>query len=547
MILEIKNLKTFFYTRNETIKAVNNINLNIQRGEIHGIAGESGSGKSVMGLSIMRLLQHPGKIVGGSILYNQIDLIKTSEKEMSSIRGDEISMIFQDATISLNPILNIKTQMIEAILAHKNVSKKKALNISINALLDVGIKDAKYKINYFPHEFSGGMRQRVAIAIALINKPKLVIADEPTTALDVTTQAQILFLTQKLCRENNTSLIWITHDLSVLSGLVDNISIMYKGEVVESGSVDQILDMPKHNYTKKLINSIPTNSLKKDTLKKNVVLSIKNLSKIYSAKSDLVTNFYSLFNTNKKEEENKAIKNLSLDIFKGEILGIVGESGCGKSTLGKIISEILNKTSGEIFYNGSKILNLKKTNLDIQMVFQDPYSSLNPRKKVLDIIGEAAYVHKFVNKKNIKEYVAELMNDCGISPDLMKRYPHEFSGGQRQRIAIARALAVKPSLLICDEIVSALDVSIQAQILELINKLNKANNLTIVFISHDLSVVNYLCNRVAVMHFGEIVELGESNKVFSEPSHSYTKALLANLPSIKDRNINYQPTLYTED
>ena len=411
----------------------------------------------------------------------------------------------------------------------------------------MGIKDAKYKINYFPHEFSGGMRQRVAIAIALINKPKLVIADEPTTALDVTTQAQILFLTQKLCRENNTSLIWITHDLSVLSGLVDNISIMYKGEVVESGSVDQILDMPKHNYTKKLINSIPTNSLKKDTLRKNVVLSIKNLSKIYSAKNDLVTNFYSLFNTNKKEEENKAIKNLSLDIFKGEILGIVGESGCGKSTLGKIISEILNKTSGEIFYNGSKILNLKKTNLDIQMVFQDPYSSLNPRKKVLDIIGEAAYVHKFVNKKNIKENVAELMNDCGISPDLMKRYPHEFSGGQRQRIAIARALAVKPSLLICDEIVSALDVSIQAQILELINKLNKANNLTIVFISHDLSVVNYLCNRVAVMHFGEIVELGESNKVFSEPSHSYTKALLANLPSIKDRNINYQPTLYTED
>ena len=245
--------------------------------------------------------------------------------------------------------------------------------------------------------------------------------------------------------------------------------------------------------------------------------------------------------------DNKAIKNLSLDIFNGEILGIVGESGCGKSTLGKIICEILDKNSGEIFYRNKKISNLRKSNLDIQMVFQDPYSSLNPRKKVLDIIGEAAHVHKIVNKSEIKKYVSELMTSCGISPNLMNRYPHEFSGGQRQRIAIARALAVKPSLLICDEIVSALDVSIQAQILELINKLNKNDKLTIVFISHDLSVVNYISDRVAVMHLGEIVELDKSEKVFLTPSHSYTKALLANLPTIKDRNINYKPTLYTEE
>ncbi len=547
MILKIKNLKTFFFTRNETVKAVNNITLNIAQGEIHGIAGESGSGKSVMGLSIMKLLQHPGKIVEGNIIYKDDDLTKISEKKMSSIRGNEISMIFQDATMSLNPILNIKTQMIEAILAHNNINKNEAKHIAIKALKNVGIKDAENKINYYPHEFSGGMRQRVAIAIALINNPKLVIADEPTTALDVTTQAQILYLTQKLCRENNTSLIWITHDLSVLSGLVDNISVMLKGEIVESGSVNEIIDNPSHPYTKKLINSIPVDKLSSYVEKKDVVLSIKNLNKVYSERKDLITKFYTLFNKNKKNNDNKAIKNLSLDIFNGEILGIVGESGCGKSTLGKIICEILDKNSGEIIYKNKKISNKKKSNMDIQMVFQDPYSSLNPRKKVLDIIGEAAHIHKIVNKSYVKQYVSELMTSCGISPNLMNRYPHEFSGGQRQRIAIARALAVKPSLLICDEIVSALDVSIQAQILELINKLNKNDKLTIVFISHDLSVVNYISDRVAVMHLGEIVELDKSEKVFLTPSHSYTKALLANLPTIKDRNINYKPTLYTEE
>ena len=547
MILEVKNLKTFFYTRNEIVKAVNNINLNIAQGEIHGIAGESGSGKSVMGLSIMKLLQHPGKIIDGNIIYKGNDLTKISEKQMSAIRGNEISMIFQDATMSLNPILNIKTQMVEGILAHNNINKNEAKNIAIKALKNVGIKNAENKINYYPHEFSGGMRQRVAIAIALINNPKLVIADEPTTALDVTTQAQILHLTQKLCRDNNTSLIWITHDLSVLSGLVDTISVMYKGEIVESGSVNKIIDNPSHPYTKKLIDSLPVDKLSSYNEKKDIVLSIKKLNKIYSGRKDLITKFYTLFNKNKKNDENIAIKNLSLDIFNGEILGIVGESGCGKSTLGKIICEILDKNSGEIFYQNKKLSNSLKSNLDIQMVFQDPYSSLNPRKKVVDIIGEAAHVHKIVNKRDIKKYVSDLMISCELSPSLMNRYPHEFSGGQRQRIAIARALAVKPSLLICDEIVSALDVSIQAQILELINKLNKQNKLTIIFISHDLSVVNYISDRVAVMHLGEIVELDRSDKVFLNPSHSYTKALLANLPTIKDRSINYKPTLYTEE
>ena len=331
------------------------------------------------------------------------------------------------------------------------------------------------------------------------------------------------------------------------AGLVDTISVMYKGEIVESGSVNKIIDNPSHPYTKKLINSIPVDKLSSYNEKKDIVLSIKKLNKVYSGRKDLITKFYTLFNKNKKNDENIAIKNLSLDIFNGEILGVVGESGCGKSTLGKIICEILDKNSGEIFYQNKKLSNSRKSNLDIQMVFQDPYSSLNPRKKVVDIIGEAAHVHKIVNKRDIKKYVSDLMTSCELSPSLMNRYPHEFSGGQRQRIAIARALAVKPSLLICDEIVSALDVSIQAQILELINKLNKQNKLTIIFISHDLSVVNYISDRVAVMHLGEIVELDRSDKVFLKPSHSYTRALLANLPTIKDRSINYKPTLYTEE
>ena len=548
MILQIKNLKTHFFTRDNLVKAVDDISLEIPSGEIHGIAGESGSGKSVMGLSIINLLQEPGKIVGGKIHFNGKEITKLNEKEMQSIRGREISMIFQDATMSLNPIINIETQMIEAILAHKKIDYKKARNIAVQALIEVGIKDAEKKIKYYPHEFSGGMRQRVAIAIALINKPKLIIADEPTTALDVTTQAQILYLTQKLCKENNTALIWITHDLSVLSGLVDKISIMYNGKIVETGGVDSILDHPQHPYTKKLINSIPKDNVNEERVIDDNVISVQNLSKIYEKRKNLVSNFISFFKQNKNNlETNQAIKNLSLNIKRGEVLGVVGESGCGKSTLGKIISGILEKNSGNIFYNQEEISYTKKTSLDIQMVFQDPYSSLNPRKKIIDIIAEAPIVHNIIKKKQSKEYVAKLMNDCGISPDLMFRYPHQFSGGQRQRIAIARSLAVNPSVLICDEIVSALDVSIQAQILNLILKLNKLNNLTIVFISHDLSVVNYVSNRVAVMYFGEIVELGNSKKVFSKPSHTYTKALLSNLPNIKERNINYKSTLYTEN
>ena len=548
MILQIKNLKTHFFTRDNLVKAVDDISLDIPPGEIHGIAGESGSGKSVMGLSIINLLQEPGKIVGGNIHFNGKEITKLNEKEMKSIRGREISMIFQDATMSLNPIINIETQMTEAILAHKKIDYKNARNIAVQALIEVGIKDAEIKIKYYPHEFSGGMRQRVAIAIALINKPKLIIADEPTTALDVTTQAQVLYLTQKLCKENKTTLIWITHDLSVLSGLVDKISIMYNGKIVETGAVDRILDHPQHPYTKKLINSVPKDNVNEERDLNDNVIKVQNLSKIYEKKKNLVSNFFSLFKQDKNNlETNQAIKNLSLNIRRGEILGVVGESGCGKSTLGKIISGILEKNSGNIYYNHEEISYTKKTSLDIQMVFQDPYSSLNPRKKIIDIIAEAPIVHNIIKKQQSKEYVAKLMNDCGISPNLMFRYPHQFSGGRRQRIAIARSLAVNPSVLICDEIVSALDVSIQAQILNLILKLNKQNNLTIVFISHDLSVVNYVSNRVAVMYFGEIVELGNSKKVFSKPSHSYTKALLSNLPNIKERNINYKSTLYTEN
>ena len=547
MILEIKNLKTHFFTRENIVKAVDDINFNISSGEIHGIAGESGSGKSVMGLSIINLLQEPGKIVEGKIYFNGKDITKLNEKKMKSIRGKKISMIFQDATMSLNPILSIETQMIEAVLAHNKISYKEAKNLAVQSLIEVGIKDAEIKIKYYPHEFSGGMRQRVAIAIALINKPDLIIADEPTTALDVTTQAQILYLTQKLCKENNTALIWITHDLSVLSGLVDKISIMYNGKIVETGGVDNILDNPQHSYTKKLINSIPKGNINEERKIDDNVINIQNLTKIYEKRNTFASNLFTFFQANKHDlKPDKAIKNLSLNIKRGEILGVVGESGCGKSTLGKIISGILEKNSGNIFYNQKEISYAKKTSLDIQMVFQDPYSSLNPRKKIIDIIAEAPIVHKIINKQQSKEYVSKFMNDCGISPDLMFRYPHQFSGGQRQRIAIARSLAVNPSVLICDEIVSALDVSIQAQILNLILKLNKTKNLTIVFISHDLSVVNYISNRVAVMYFGEIVELGNSKKVFSQPSHSYTKALLANLPNIKERNIKYKSTLYTE-
>lgn len=532
IILRVTDLHVSFATREEDFNAVRGVSFEVKKGETLGIVGESGSGKSVTARSIMRLLPSPPSFVkGGKIEFQGEDLSLKTEKEMEAIRGKEIGMIFQDPMTSLNPTIRIGKQIAESLLKHRGVSKSEAKKEAIELLKLVGIKNSEQRYNQYPHEFSGGMRQRVMIAIALACRPSLLIADEPTTALDVTIQAQILDLMKKMQQRFGTSIILITHDLGVVAGMCDRVAVMKEGEIVESGKTIDLFENPQHPYTKRLLNALPRLDQKKKPkrpphIKKSVDTSIP-LLQVNSLKQHFDSG---------KGEVMKAVDDISFFIQPGETLGLVGESGSGKSTTGRAILRLNEPTDGDILYQGIAVNRLSKNEMKtmrrhMQMIFQDPYSSLNPRFKVLDIIGQALDIHKLSkSKEERKKRVEELLKMVGLKPEHAMRYPHEFSGGQRQRIGIARALAVEPDFIVCDEPLSALDVSIQTQIVDLLEDLQHRLGLTYLFIAHDLSMVKHISDRVAVMYAGKIVELAESEELYNNPLHPYTKSLLSAIP-----------------
>ncbi|NME05279.1 ABC transporter ATP-binding protein [Psychrobacillus sp. BL-248-WT-3] len=531
-ILKVEDLQISFLTNDNEFEAVRGVSFEVKKGETLGIVGESGSGKSVTARSIMRLLPSPPSFMkNGSIEFLGEQLHTKTEKEMEAIRGRDISMIFQDPMTSLNPTIRIGIQIAESLIKHQKLSKKEGKAQAIEILKLVGIKNSEERYNQYPHEFSGGMRQRVMIAIALACKPTLLIADEPTTALDVTIQAQILNLMKDMQKRFGTSIILITHDLGVVAGMCDRVAVMKNGEIVETGTTEEIFANPKHDYTKKLLNALPRLDEKKRP-KKPPLRSIglengKPLLEVKSLKQHFQVSRGNVL---------KAVDDISFFIKPGETLGLVGESGSGKSTTGRAILRLHEPTDGDVLYQGMAINRLSKNELKtmrrhMQIIFQDPYSSLNPRLKVLDIIGQALDIHRLSkNAEERKNRVEELLELVGLEPSHALRYPHEFSGGQRQRIGIARALAVEPDFIVCDEPLSALDVSIQAQIVELLEDLQHRLGLTYLFIAHDLSMVKHISDRVAVMYSGKIVELAESEELYTNPQHPYTKSLLAAIP-----------------
>jgi peptide/nickel transport system ATP-binding protein len=562
-LLQIKNLRVEFKTDNGIQKAVDDISFSLKKGEILGIVGESGSGKSVTSLAIMQLIScPPGKIASGEIIYNinedaQLDLLKQNEKQMREWRGNEIAMIFQEPMTSLNPVMKCGKQVMEAILLHQNINKKEAKAKTIHLFNEVLLPKPEEIFNRYPYELSGGQKQRVMIAMAISCNPSLLIADEPTTALDVTVQKTILELLKSLQQKYGMSIIFITHDLGVVAEIADNVAVMYKGKIVEQGDANAIFKHPQHPYTQGLLACRPkldvrlaflptVNDFMNPTHFKSIEITsterANNQNIIYSQNPILqVKNITVDFPTKKswmgKVTENfRAVNNISFEVYEGETLGLVGESGCGKTTLGRSILRLIEASSGQIIYKG-KVLSLLKTvemrafRQKLQIIFQDPYSSLNPRISIGSAILEPMKVHNILDSdKARKNRVIELLERVNMSENQFNRYPHEFSGGQRQRICIARALALNPELIICDESVSALDVSVQAQVLNLLNELKLDFKFTYVFISHDLSVVKFMSDRMIVMKNGEIVEMGEADSIYRHPSSAYTRKLIEAIP-----------------
>lgn len=576
LLLEVKNLVTEFKTDDGIVYAVNDISFDLYRGETIGIVGESGSGKSVTSLSIMRLIPNPpGRISAGQIIYHttdgrQIDLVKLSEKEMQGFRGNEISMIFQEPMTSLNPVFTCGDQVGEAIILHQKIGKKAAEKMTLELFERVKLPDPMRVLKAYPHQLSGGQKQRVMIAMAMSCKPGILIADEPTTALDVTVQKTILQLMNDLKKEIDSSVIFITHDLGVIAEIADRVLVMYKGKIVEQGPVLQIFESPKHPYTKgllacrppldKRLRVLPTvvdfmkeengqiielqNSVeeaiknvivtKEDTKRRQEelvtrkkILELKNVKTYFPTKRDFFGN---------TTQWVKAVDDISFDVYEGETMGLVGESGCGKTTLGRTILKLAPITSGEVIYNGKSLLDMDNASLleirkEMQIIFQDPYSSLNPRMTVGNAIMEPMMVHGiYGNDKERKEKTIELLEKVNLKAEQFMRYPHEFSGGQRQRICIARALALNPKFIICDESVSALDVSVQAQVLNLLIQLRSEFKFTYIFISHDLSVVKFMSDRMVVMNKGKIEEMGYADEIYNNPQNEYTKNLIAAIP-----------------
>ena len=583
-LLEFKNLVTEFKTEGIVVRAVNGISFTLNKGETIGIVGESGSGKSVTSLSAMRLIPSPpGEISGGEIIFHKedgesVDLLKISEEEIRKHRGNDIAMIFQEPMTSLNPVFTCGNQVVEAIMLHQNMNKHEAKDLTIKLFEEVQLPDPERIFSTYPHQISGGQKQRVMIAMAMSCQPSVLIADEPTTALDVTVQKTILQLMQKLQRERDMGILFITHDLGVIAELADKVVVMYKGKIVEQGNVWDIFTNPQHPYTKGLLacrppldkrytflptvsdfmqedetgevidNNISVEEFTKDLaipdsdrkakqeklFAQEPVLKIKNLKTYFPIRNGFFGGITS---------HVKAVDAVTFDVFPGETLGLVGESGCGKTTIGRTILRLEEPTEGEMIYKGNDIAKMTADELrnfrkEVQIIFQDPYSSLNPRMTIGNAIMEPMQVHKILeNDDERKKKVEELLAKVSLDPSHFYRYPHEFSGGQRQRIGIARALAVNPKFIICDESVSALDVSVQAQVLNLLNELKEEFGLTYIFISHDLSVVKYMSDRMVVMQDGKIEELGDADQIYNEPKTPYTQKLIDAIPEGKLENI----------
>ena len=622
-LLEVRDLKTCFDSEQGEVRAVDGVSFHIGRGETLAIVGESGSGKSVTSLSIMRLITGSGRIAGGSILLNGDNLLAKSEAGMRRIRGNDISMIFQEPMTSLNPVFTVGSQIAETIALHKRIGAAAARRQSIDMLELVGIPEPARRFNAFPHQMSGGMRQRVMIAMALSCSPKLLIADEPTTALDVTIQAQILDLMRRLQKELGMSILFITHDLGVVAEVADRVVVMYAGRAVEAATVTDLFENPRMPYTIGLLNSVPRVDREafrqqrlraipgnvpnpidlpsgcafhprcrfaveacgrevprlEDTGNGHMVrclrsseiallvsaphdawtvqatgagtgpaatarglLEVKNLSVSFPIRGGLASRVIGRV---------QAVCDISFDIAAGEVVGLVGESGSGKTTAGQALLRLVEPTGGKVMFDGIDVGALDRSGLRdlrrrMQIIFQDPFASLNPRMTVEEIVGEAFAIHKLERGPNRRARIAEILQSVGLSSDHMRRYPHEFSGGQRQRIGIARALAVRPQFIVADEPVSALDVSIQAQVVNLLQDLKQQLGLTLLFIAHDLGVVEYLCDRVIVMYLGRIMEVAPARRLYASPAHPYTEALLSGVP-IPDPMIKRQRIILDGD
>ncbi len=552
-ILSVRDLTTAFRVEGAWREVVRKASFSIGPKETVALVGESGSGKSVTALSLMRLTPRDSSRISGSVMLGGRDLLKLPEREMREVRGDEIAMIFQEPMTSLNPVLTIGFQIAEALILHRGISRAEAEAETIRLLDKVRIPAARSRIHEYPHRFSGGMRQRVMIAMALACRPKLLIADEPTTTLDVTIQAQILELIKLLQEEEGMSVLFITHDMGVVAEIADRTVVMYGGQAVETGATDDIFKRPQHPYTRVLLSAVPrlgsmaahahplpfpkidrTTGLPEpqpeipDTVARaeTPVLQVKDLTTRFEIRGGLL---------GRARGRVHAVEKVSFDLRQGETLALVGESGCGKSTTGRSVMRLVEPLSGSVLLDGEDIMKLGERELRerrkrMQMIFQDPFASLDPRMTIGSAIAEPLLINRLASRSEARDRAADLLRQVGLSPDMASRFPHEFSGGQRQRICIARALAVRPSLIVADESVSALDVSVKAQVVNLMLELQASMKLAYLFISHDMAVVERVSHRVAVMYLGEIVEIGPRAEIFGNPQHPYTRRLIDAVP-----------------
>ncbi|MRI34720.1 ABC transporter ATP-binding protein [Endozoicomonas sp. OPT23] len=564
-LLEVNDLRIEFPSRHGVAVAVKGVSFTVEKGEVLGLVGESGAGKSTVGNAIIDLLSAPGRVAGGEVTLSEETISGLNSEAMRKVRGRRIGFIFQDPMTSLNPLLTVETQLTETIIENLGFTAEQALERAIEMMEAVGIPEPELRIKQYPHQFSGGMRQRVVIAIALAGEPELIIADEPTTALDVSIQNQILDLIRKLCRERQVGCVFVTHDMGVIANVTDRVAVMYMGELVELGTTEQILQRPEHPYTQSLISAVPRTDvklhrfprveyiekvetkaidvknhwlgqreefgeLKGDALSgEKILLDVKNVELKFETQSAFLK---------KNRKYVTASNNVSFQVKDGETFGLVGESGSGKSTIARVIAGLYRPDAGAIEFAGRDITHLSEKERmpfrrQIQMVFQNPYSSMNARMTVKDIIAEPIRFHKLAeSEQQIRQITADLLDHVGLGQKAGIKYPHEFSGGQRQRISIARALATRPRFLICDEPTSALDVSVQAQILNLLKDLQEELGLTMLFISHDLPVIRQMCDRVGVMKHGTLVEVEETEKLFETPQHEYSRKLIELMPRV---------------